>query len=73
MNTWQMTSHDHKTLKCPGCFEGDSLRRSHGRLRDIPFRLVGMRTYRCLTCYRRFHTWKKAEERSRPGGPVRAA
>jgi hypothetical protein len=62
-----------KMLKCPGCFEGDSLRRSHNRWRDIPFRLLGMRTYRCLMCYRRFHTWKKAAEPSGPGHPARAA
>lgn len=49
-----------KLLKCPGCFDRDSLRRSHVRLMDLPFRLIGMRTYRCLTCYRRFHTWKHA-------------
>jgi hypothetical protein len=62
-----------KHLKCPGCFEDDSLRLSHHRWRDIPFRLIGMRTYRCLSCYKRFHTWKKAAEPTHPEGPIRAA
>ena len=62
-----------KMLKCPGCFDGDSLRRSHKRWRDVPFRLIGMRTYRCLTCYKRFHTWRKAAEPAEPEAIVRTA
>ncbi|HTV16670.1 MAG TPA: hypothetical protein VME68_18260 [Acidobacteriaceae bacterium] len=62
-----------KVLKCPGCFENDSLRRSHKRWRDVPFWLVGMRAYRCLTCYKRFHTWRKAAEPTGPVARVKAA
>ena len=46
-----------KSLKCPSCFDGESVRRSHFRIRDVPFRLIGMHTYRCLLCYRRFRAW----------------
>ena len=48
-----------KALICPGCSDHDSLRRSHLRLTDIPFRLIGMRSYRCLNCYKRFHAWRR--------------
>ena len=46
-----------KALICPGCFDGESVRPSHFRVRDVPFMLVGLRTYRCLLCYRRFRAW----------------
>lgn len=45
-----------RTLRCPGC-KVQSIRPSRTRLDDLPFRLVGMRAYRCLVCDRRFHTW----------------
>lgn len=46
-------------LKCPGCFDGDSIRPSHLRWRDWLFRLIGMRSYRCMLCYQRFRAWGK--------------
>jgi hypothetical protein len=57
-----------RALQCPGCFAGDTLRRSRGRWGDIPFRLIGMRPYRCSLCYRRFYAWKHPQPRER-GGP----
>ncbi|MGC2638861.1 MAG: hypothetical protein WA294_16880 [Acidobacteriaceae bacterium] len=46
-----------KILRCPSCFDGSEVRRSHLRVRDWPFRLFGMRTYRCMLCYQRFRAW----------------
>ncbi len=59
MTTWY--------IKCPACHEAEVIHRSHLRLRDIPFLLIGMRPYRCLLCYRRFHTWKRAGRRVHVG------
>lgn len=47
-----------KTLRCPICPDGNSLRRSHGRWYDFPYRLLGMRAYRCLMCNKRFYAWR---------------
>lgn len=58
MENWEETGMDRKTLRCPSCFDVDAIRRSHSRLRDVPLRLIGMRAYRCLQCYRRFYAWK---------------
>jgi len=50
----------NKSIKCPACYDAEEVHRSHLRLRDLPFLLIGMRAYRCLLCYHRFHTWKRA-------------
>jgi hypothetical protein len=52
-------------VKCPTCYDWEAVHRSHLKLRDLPFLLVGMRAYRCLLCYRRFHTWKRPPSRVR--------
>jgi len=49
----------NKTLRCPGCFDESSVRRSHLRVTDWPFRLIGLRNYRCMLCYQRFRAWGK--------------
>ncbi|HEY6447428.1 MAG TPA: hypothetical protein VIY53_13285 [Acidobacteriaceae bacterium] len=48
-----------KMLKCPGCFDNNAIRLSHFRWRDWPYRLVGIRSYRCMLCYQRFRAWGK--------------
>lgn len=53
-----------KSLRCPTCFDSSDLRRSHMRARDLPMVLIGMHVYRCLTCYKRFYTWKRRTPRA---------
>jgi hypothetical protein len=47
-----------KMLRCPACHDGSGLRRSRPRWHDFPYRLVGMKAYRCLMCDARFYAWK---------------
>jgi hypothetical protein len=46
-------------VKCPKCHEPD-IRRSHHRLRDILWRVVGMVPVRCNVCEHRFHRSRKS-------------
>lgn len=58
-----------RLLTCPECRDDDAVHPSHLRLWDVPFLLIGMRTYRCLICYRRFRAWGRLAERE-PAGPI---
>ena len=64
-----------QALTCPECHDGEGLRRSRPRWYDLPFRLIGMRAYRCLMCDRRFHAWKhaRASEKQVPGSSAAEA
>ena len=58
-----------KTLRCPGCIAADEFQRSHLRWWDIPLRLMGMHSYGCFSCNRRFYAWKHtAAHESRAAG-----
>ena len=66
-HTWKRPRCHHRfhTRKRLRRHEWEAVHRSHRRLRDLPFLLIGMHTYRCLLCYGRFHTWK-SQPRVRP-------
>jgi hypothetical protein len=51
-----------KMLRCPACHDGSGLRRSRPRWHDVPYRLAGMKAYRCLMCDARFYAWKNPSE-----------
>ena len=51
-----------KYLTCPECQDDEAVRPSHLRLRDLPFLAIGLRSYRCLLCYRRFRGWGRLAE-----------
>jgi len=46
-------------LRCPQCRDGGDVRRSRFRWKDVFWRCMGMRPYRCLLCYRRFYTRRR--------------
>lgn len=57
-----------RQLRCPACSNETRFHRSRTRLWDLVFMLFGLRAYRCMSCYKRFHSWRKPQVsvRSRP-------
>jgi len=54
-------------MHCPRCREADAIRRSHHRMQDWLFAVIGLKPYRCLNCDRRFYSWRRLRPRHSGG------